>query len=90
MSDDYETFNELVERSIEASELLEKPDINKYLYDYEQEWVEAWESAPIESMSNEQIAAFIDMLLEMSFDDWPDFYDSDFDYWEWFRENYEE
>lgn len=86
MSD--ESFEELYERAIEASTLLDKPDINDYLNDYEPEWLEAWDGAPVEAMSAGQIAAFIDILSNIDFDDWPDWYDDGFDYWEWFRENY--
>lgn len=87
MSDD-RTFEELIGQAIEASTLLEKPDINQYLRGYEDEWLEAWEGAPVELMTEGQIRAFIDLLIDMPFEDWPDFNDDDFDYWEWWREKY--
>lgn len=88
MSDDF-TFEELLADAITIRELgLEKPDINGYLDNYEPEWEIAWEFAPVEDMSEGQINAFIDMLSDMDFEDWPDWDADGFDYWEWWRENY--
>lgn len=85
MSDEWER---LVEDAIDAGSLLDKPDINDYLYDYEPEWLDAWQGAPVEEMTEGQIMGFIDVLSDMEFDEWPDFYDTEFDYWDWFREAY--
>lgn len=87
MSDD-RTFDELIGDAIDAGTIeFDKPDINDYLTDYEQEWLEAWAGAPVETMTEGQIYGFIDVLSDMPIEDWPDFAD-DFDYWEWFREKY--
>lgn len=77
------------DRVIEPSELLDKPDIHEYLAgDIEPEWYDVWEASPVEDMSDGQIEALIEMLLDMPMEDWPDWFDADFDYWEWFNENY--
>lgn len=88
MSDwDDRSFDEMREEAIDVSEIA-KPDINDYLYDYEPEWLEVWDSAPIEDMTDAQIDAMIDLLSDIDIDEWPDFEDYEA-YWEWFRENYE-
>ncbi len=69
---------------------VDKPDINRYLTDYEPEWLNIWEIAPVESMTDGQINAMIDTV----FDHWDDTTWEELlqammdDYWEWFNESY--
>ncbi len=68
----------------------DKPDIDKYLSDYEPEWEQIWEIAPVEDMTDGMIHAMIDMV----FDHWDDTTWEELlqammdDYWEWFNESY--
>lgn len=83
-------FDDLADQAIEIGDYLEKPDINDYLYDYEPEWLEVWDAAPVEDMSPGQIEALISTMMDLDWDDWDEaIADMYADYWEWFNENYE-
>jgi hypothetical protein len=82
-------FDELVEQSQTPDAF--KPDINEYVYDYEREWLAIWDIAPVETMTDGQIRAMVDMILDIDLSDepWHDIYEAmRDDFWEWFREHY--
>ena len=89
MSDD--GFEELRDSAIEPLDLFDKPDIDQYLTDYEPEWLELWDASPVEDMSEGQIEALIDMVIDNDFSDYTweemlaDIYE---DFWEWYNEHY--
>lgn len=86
MSDDF-TFDP--DDALDVRDILDKPDINDYLYDYEPEWEQIWETAPVEDMTEGQLESFIDMVIDhWSEMDWEDIYGGWDDFWDWFRENY--
>lgn len=88
-SPETQTFNDLIGEAIDAGSIIfDKPDINDYLSEYEPEWLEAWAAVPVETMTEGQIRAFIDVLSDMPMEDWPDFGDDAFNYWKWFNEQY--
>ena len=92
----YEDMRGISEEAWDAG--FDIPDIDKYLDNYTDEWVEAWDAVPWHSLdddgnwhdftSDAQIDAFIDLLLGMDPDDWPDWDAEDFDFWEWWEDNY--
>ena len=103
MSDDYTpsfeemSFDEARGLSPDAYD-FDKPDIDDWLTDYTPEWEEAWDAVPWFSQDDDgnwhdftseaQIEAFIDLLLDMDPEDWPDWDDPEFDFWEWWEDNY--
>jgi hypothetical protein len=84
-------FDDLVSRSTEPGALFDKPDINDYVYDYEPEWLGIWSVAPVEDMTDGQIRAMVDMImdLDLSEEPWDEIWElMGEDFWEWFREHY--
>jgi hypothetical protein len=91
MSDDYRSFEEMVPDALQVNDFMDKPDIDQYLTDYEPEWLDVWEAAPVEDMTAGQIEALIDMVLDNDFSEysWEEMIaDMMSDFWDWYNENY--
>lgn len=88
MSGDGSEYDDAVNDAYDASELLEKPDIDDWLTDYSDEWVEAWDALP-GGMTDGQIEAFIDILWDLDLDEW-DIEAMYEDFWDWWGEHYGE
>lgn len=94
--DEERSFEELYRDAIDASELLgDKPDINEWLDlgdDDHQYYEEAWDHAPIEDFTDGQMEAFVEMLLEVPFDEWDEMLEmwDEGDFWDWWEDNYGE
>jgi hypothetical protein len=91
-------FEDEARDAVEPSDIFPKPDIEDFLDlgDADREYYEqAWDAAPVETMTEGQLETFVEMLVDAGTDlteeEWEEMLDEMWaDFWEWWEAHYED